>query len=367
MPIPDPIELLPTQFTSPLRETHIFTPVTGVNPISREVNPAVVEIPADNIVVKEYRDVEYDPLKYLGDTNIPIKPETPSTAVDLKKSSSASEIVFDMSVFKAPDTTHAVPSQFSIDDDEADDFSEFQSVPAVSNPSQTSLGVSAIAANTTPVVKLAPTPNVNPLQPLSVTNLTSIVANHTNSRMPTDILMPNILKPQPAAGQSALHNNSIVTNSEIQWPDSKGVQIGTSELNRIEELFANRRGTNSSNQPSAGHLNDKSINQTEIVTGKGTQDEDEWTDFVSGVVKPISGSTTLANGDDEWSDFVSSAPSGPNFTPWQTPSNYQRPMIKSNDLQPELRFANPSPFFISSAGLPSSFGGPPMEREGGKK
>lgn len=115
------------------------------------------------------------------------------------------------------------------------------------------------------------------------------------------------------------------------------------------------------------------------------QEEDEWSDFVSVTAKspkrkPITshaqGSTTTTKasaGEDDWTDFVSSAPAaGPNFTPWGASTSYQYsqtvagrtptpahipPRLGSHG--PEMQFADPSPFFISStaAGLQSMFGG----------
>lgn len=394
--VKDPSELLPPHFTSPLRETHIFTPVTGISSVSREIIPAVEGTAADGIVVKEYRDVEYDPIRFLEDAartleeavtdpaETIINPETSSPAIIGAPSSSSDMSRFPPAAFKTPlNTASNKASQFSIDDDDEDDFSEFQSVPAPSLPplihpaqSAVSVGdprpVAAVPSKATPSVYLAPIPNANVLQPLSVTNLTFMKpaaktnpASTLGTNHPTgaDILMPNILMPQPAR-TSALPSKSSMSNADIRWPDNSTTAIGKSELDRIDELFANKNDSGAGSRPGAGHLKTGSIKPTDVgLPSRTAQDDDEWTDFISGDIT----APAATNGEDEWTDFVSSGPSGPNFTPWQaapTPSSYQfkGALSKTNDGQPELKIVDPSPFFISSApGLPSMFGGIPMD------
>lgn len=367
MPLKDlAADLIQPPFPSSLRETHIFTPITGVTPVSREIIPAVEAPPEGSIVVKEYRDVEYNPfvgIGALGETKTEINTDSPSPSVGLSIPEITEPVAATIPPFKPADSVSTTSaSQFSIDED---DFSEFQSVPAPPNnmPTLRNNSVvfepkSAMMVQPPASVNIPPSiPNANPLQPLSVTNLTSMVAAktnqglHANPRTGADILMPSILMPQQVGmSSSSMQSSSSVLKPDIRWPDNSSMEIGKSELERIDEIFSGKRDTNSS------HLNTKSI-----VTQKegANHDDDEWTDFISGDIQVTAPSSSTTNGEDEWTDFVSSAPSGPNFMPWQAPlpNSYQfnRP---PNSGQPELRFVDPSPFFISSApGLPSRVNG----------
>lgn len=237
--------------------------------MSREVSehPSVAE---SKIVVKEYRDVEYNPEKVVrvdddfsdftefkgssgvddvgGGKKIPTI-ESPYRVVD-------KVVDFTKPTFGVSPTEEIVNGVMKGDQGEEDDFCDFQSVtPQHSTNSQT----------------IAPI-----LQPLNVMKLPE-------------------------------------STPKIAWP-SPG--INPDEMARLEAIFPQKR---SSSLPSS-----EKVAIIETKTTEKSKDEDEWSDFVSGNI------SSTSNRDDDWTDFMSGAPpapassqkslqQGPNFSSWTTP------------------------------------------------
>lgn len=396
------------EYLSPLRETHIFTPpVKGAVTVSREVSGGggVSEISAEpEIVVKEYRDVEYDPSRFLAavDSN-----NTTNAVVGggggVDEKNDDEEVVNIQQVLEEVVGQKGIASSFSIaapeEEEEDDDFSDFQSVPVVA----------ATLPIPNPIVKAQHHPHP---QPLSVNNLSALLQpgegnkNNINTNLgghENNLLMPSILMPRPAAGGAGAFES-------IRWPDNSD-QIGQSELERIEEMFSgsgggklgSNNGRETNNQTNNMIINTNNNNNSQHNrTGAGvvastSQEEDEWSDFVSmpGVItakksavivekqqQQSKSSKSIAAVEDDWTEFVSStaaAPvpsAGPNFIPWGAASSYGSssfsqpgiPNRPTTHLPPPrlaasgadfVQFVDPAPFFISStaAGLQSMFGG----------
>lgn len=376
----NPSETIQPQFTSPLRETHIFTPIKGEIAVSREISAVGLEsattpVIADSITVKEYRDVEYDPSRFLG------LPGTEGNSVvdefgEFKAGDCVPEVDVKNAVVKEETLRAQVVNnvdkggkldgggghQFSIDADEEDDFTDFQSVPVAatdftqSQPQLRSTRVgsstSAGSSSSTNLTSCLPPISANPLQVLSVNNLSSMVTANREGTAQETILMPSILMSKPMMGSSSVFGGDQ--------------EIGKSELDRIEEMF--------SSQNRASIKGSSPVRVQQHQPQGQSQEEDEWTDFVSVTESKATKSGTAVNNnssaDDDWTDFVSNTTStGPNFTPWGAPSpSYQtplgnRPMTTHLPTRgvggPEMQFVDPTPFFISSAGagLQSMFGG----------
>lgn len=390
------IPVIQSQFLSPLRETHIFTPVKCAVPVSREIS-VVAGAPVESeagITVKEYRDVEYDPSRFLG--GVLVKDQ--DDFGEFKEATNANVEDVKVESLEGTENSHnfsiSAPEENQKEDDDDDDFTEFQSVPVVASPPQNQSANSLPFGSSSlpPPTGAGITRSNNPL-PLSVNNLTSMISgrkdeeSRSNNKAAQDsnILMPSILMPKPMASGGIGSMGGVFMNPDsIRWPDNSD-QIAQNELQRIEEMFSSHRTTQSvsvapptsSFAPHAGK-------------GQVAKEEDEWSDFVSvpGVIvspkkaaqeqrqkKETSGSSKITNNnsvEDDWTDFVSSAPPGPNFTPWGAASSYGQfssqppiPNRPTTHLPPrlgggtEMQFVDPSPFFISStaAGLQSMFGG----------
>ncbi|XP_059621861.1 aftiphilin isoform X2 [Phlebotomus argentipes] len=247
-------------FSQPLRETHIFTPSKSSNPVARDV---VSELGESKVVVKEYRDVEYNPDKVAAAAAATTRLDddfsdfTEFKGAEVVKQEVAQEVIQrnppTESPYRAPQSAVAFtkptfgvsPTEEIVNGGMAspeDDFSDFQSV----TPPHSAAGS-----------QMAPV-----LQPLSVAKLTE-------------------------------------GSPKIAWP-SPG--INPDEMARLEAIFPQKR-------PEKVEMK---------VAAKG-RDEDEWSDFVSGNI-------STSNRDDDWTDFMSGgAPAqkalqqGPNFSSWTTP------------------------------------------------
>lgn len=348
-------DAISAQFPNPLRETHIFTPIKGVESVSREIDPGV-ETAVPVIPVKEYRDVEYDPVKFLDET------------LDEKNASQVLNPLQSSNLEESDNVASSCP-------DPDDEFCEFQSVP-VREP---------IMSNNHSVANV----KTNPLQLLSVNNLSASVrpANRLYQPPGPELLMPtvptishntpasNVLIPQATAATAATNNYSHMrgnTCMDIRWPDNSDRDINKSELDRIDEIFSKKQsywaGTARTNEPVK-----KSPQKAAAVAS--TNEDDDWTDFMSVNVKadPVKSTkttTTTTNNtsnDDDWTEFMSSN-SGPNFTPWsgvpsqqQSSINTRPPLLLNGDghgrgppppglgtPMPDMKFVDPTPFFISS-------------------
>ncbi|KAH8246872.1 hypothetical protein KR032_002522 [Drosophila birchii] len=280
-------------YAVPLKETHIYTPsksdtavakTTTLAPIDFDYEMAATGIIIDETVVKkEYRDVEYKP---------PFGLDSPSK----------------VSSFDMP------PPQGAAAATEDDDFSDFQSTPAV-----------------------------------------------PRSRLDTPtfgeqmILSPAILLPQaiPLA-KKASSSSSAGAVAAIEWGDNALASINAEEMARIEELFSSQ-----SAKPPTISASVAKKKPSPQPTSTQAQEDDEWSDFVSVPVattpqqnSPRANNNNIVNGnprkgiaqaaaaaaaapkDDDWSDFVSSTPVASTVRPapqfnsgaWQTANFYNNPL-----------------------------------------
>ncbi|XP_055710243.1 uncharacterized protein LOC129805971 [Phlebotomus papatasi] len=273
---PGATNILPQSFSQPLRETHIFTPSKSSNPVSREVSDHA-SVAESKIVVKEYRDVEYNPEKVAR-----VDDDDFSDFTEFKGSSGVEEVgvgkkvptiespyrIVDKVVDFTKPTFGVSPTEEMVngrgnkmkgDQGEEDDFCDFQSV----TPQHSTKNSQTIA----PI-----------LQPLNVMKLPE-------------------------------------STPKIAWP-SPG--INPDEMARLEAIFPQKR---SASLP----LSEK-VAIIETKTTEKSKDDDEWSDFVSG-----NNISSTSNRDDDWTDFMSGTPSappgssqkslqqGPNFSSWTTP------------------------------------------------
>ncbi|XP_017967796.1 AF4/FMR2 family member 4 isoform X2 [Drosophila navojoa] len=290
-------------FSLPLKETHIYTPsksdtvvakTTTLAPIDFDYEIASAGIIIDETVVKkEYRDVEYKP---------PFGLDSPT------KPSSAGK-----------------PAA------EDDDFSDFQSVPAVKNVAQ--------------------------LQPPR--NGTPTFGEHM-------ILSPAILLPQSIP----------LAKPTIEWGDNAQASINADELARIEELFSHQYKPPTISASVAQQSPKQHQHQQQQQQTKQHQEDDEWSDFVSVPVQqqqqqqqpqqikhnnnnaqkarkaaPIAAAVQK---DDDWSDFVSSTPlparAAPQFNSgaWQSANFYNNPLSLYQQQQQPHSHSNLVPKYQSN-------------------
>lgn len=161
----------------------------------------------------------------------------------------------------------------------------------------------------------------SPIRSTTSSTLSSIVSPFNSS---------SILVPQVALQPKQMLTSKHVSSS-IVWPEPG---ISADELARLETIFPQTNKV-----VNASPIHRKPTNNTNHKT-----DDDEWSDFVS-VTQPQTPITNIlnqnlqkhqSNDDDDWSEFVSSAApptsipstqrhmtnSGPNFTSWNAPTQY---------------------------------------------
>ncbi|XP_015022646.2 probable nuclear hormone receptor HR38 isoform X1 [Drosophila mojavensis] len=290
-------------FSLPLKETHIYTPsksdtvvakTTTLAPIDFDYEIASAGIIIDETVVKkEYRDVEYKP---------PFGLDSPT------KPSSAGK-----------------PAA------EDDDFSDFQSVPAVKSVAQ--------------------------LQP---------PRNGTPTFGEQMILSPAILLPQSIP----------LAKPTIEWGDNAQASINADELARIEELFSHQYKPPTISASVAQQSPKQHQQQQLQQQQKQHQEDDEWSDFVSvpvqqqqqqqqpqqikhnnNNVQKARKATPIAAAvqkDDDWSDFVSSTPlparAAPQFNSgaWQSANFYNNPLSLYQQQQQPHSHSNLVPKYQSN-------------------
>ncbi|XP_017848156.1 flocculation protein FLO11 isoform X2 [Drosophila busckii] len=286
-------------YALPLKETHIYTPsksdtavakTTTIAPIDFDYEIASAGIIIDETVVKkEYRDVEYKP-PYSLEASKPAAAATGKAAA------------------------------------EDDDFSDFQSVPAVKANAQ--------------------------LQPPRIGTPTF------GEQM---ILSPAVLLPQSIP----------LAKPSIEWGDNALASINAEEMARIEELFS------------------KPPTISAAVAQQQPQEDDEWSDFVSVPVQqqpqqqqqlpPVSNhnnnvvkskrqpataaAAAAAVKDDDWSDFVSSTPvaatggrTAPQFNSgaWQSANFYNNPLSLYKQQQQAPTHSNLVPQYNKTNGNSNS-------------
>ncbi|XP_068154113.1 uncharacterized protein DDB_G0283357 isoform X1 [Drosophila tropicalis] len=294
-----------TSYALPLKETHIYTPsksdtavakTTTLAPIDFDFEIASAGIIIDETVVKkEYRDVEYKP---------PIGLDSPNNL--------NAGVSFEL----PPVAVAAAPDQ-KVPDDDNDDFSEFQSMPAPK-----ANAAAALPRNGTPTF---------------------------GEQM---ILSPAILLPQAIP----------LAKTAIQWGENALSTINADEMARIEQLFSAQAAKPAPTISATVAKNPPKQQQSE---------DDEWSDFVSAPVQqeqkqkqlsPIKNinsvnsskkaspppAATVAK-DDDWSDFVSSTPAHPvtvvpspqfNSGAWQNANFYNNPLSHYQQQQSHHTHSN---------------------------
>lgn len=385
----DPMSLAEFQtvsasYTAPgstLKETHIFTPVkntTNVTPWTQEKSTmecpdydlekaAVGVIIKENVVKKEYRDIEYDPNKLTKTTSDvdefsdfqsvahtspidtfssilqPVK--TPlNVTIDWPNAGTGSNDMLEdftsyaprneiiqptaidpvsresndklYSTFNKP-TIGVSPSERMFDNQQQtispndDDFSDFQSTKTVGIGYIPQISAISDIISTCQETSKA---SDNNSQDSSLCSQNNHVIQPSVALNPTNILVPQV------ASQPLPTLDSIIDKPQIDWPDPG---ISDDLLARIEAIFPQPKST----APSSS--NEMNENKPTVAN---SNDEDEWSDFVS-VAQPQLPITHILsqnlhkhqnNDEDDWTDFVSSSQnnysSGPNFTAWNAPS-----------------------------------------------
>lgn len=206
---------------------------------------------------------------------------------------------------------------------------------------------------------------VKPILPISQPLAPVSVISQKSSN--TAVLTPQTIKP-----------SACPSSSNINWPDPG---INPDELARLEAIFTVPNAKPNNSNQSTGSV--QSITSTKKVPATRSED-DEWTDFVSSTPKPQPITQIIneninklqkqssAGDDDDWTDFVSSTPpvvpqlqplslsnqwtSGPNFTSWNAPPQF-------NSWQSSTIYKPPQPLmqtipFTNQSSLSSSSSSP---------
>lgn len=389
------LEPIAASYTAPgssgtLKETHIFTPVKLPTASPSNATPnSDVECPdfdlekaaagviiKENVVKKEYRDVEYDPARLKNhfdsaedfsefqtvevsknQTQItpnailePIKPSTTWTetkvtnqsaideslksAINLSNNETENAFSGDFNkptigvspsdqMFSAPNDAKFksnVNNSSAVDGDD-DEFTDFQST-------HTTAGISYIS-------------RVSAIPEIVSTGATYQIINERSSAISSTI--PNVLSTTPLAPtnilvpQVATTSNPIESKPKIDWPDPG---ISEDELARFEEIFPQPKTIVSTAKPSHPDTAKPIESKPSKHVPGNSKEEDEWSDFVS-VAQPQLPITHIlsqslqkqqSNDEDDWTEFVSStisAPtqnncssSGPHFSAWDAPSQF---------------------------------------------
>lgn len=349
---------------SSMKETHIFTPIkpiVGESPLMPNGASTRSDVPLadsdqilsdsivikENVVKKEYRDVEYDPSKVLASaddfTEFQFVQPTPNNAtIETCASLSHSKSQPNSINFQADSSTDKLNSNVISNDKHFNSFDNlksistlesqlsggiFQSKPsnvnAINNGNRPELNLYSINDNfhSHKNVSIAA---IDPMEIFSISSSDQKHSVHSKQGANADIL-PNsfdllqptnaattmtnsidsstflssssILMPQSASAQSSLSTNA----PSIQWPEPG---INFDQLEQLEKRF----------QTQPTEVTPK-IDQKDNAD---TNADDEWSDFVS-VVQPQTPITNIlnknllkqqqqSNDEDDWSEFVSSTP-----------------------------------------------------------
>lgn len=413
-----------------LKETHIYTPSKtpySIPPQIRNSSNESVECPDfdykeaaagiiidENVVKKEYRDVEYNPEKFAANTSvslasssddfsdfqsvpIAVAPVTQSSSFGILQPTKSSDAGI---VINWPDPGNV--SQLN----ELDTFENFTAIPnstAQSAIANRSLSKEHSGTSTShfdkPVIGVSPTENMFASLELSAparsgedefTDFQSV--EHIPSKqaiavenqilqpaaIPWSIAPPNVHSPstinpplnfvetdtskQPSLllpqTLSPKYDISEKIPSNINWPDPG---INSDEMARLEAIFPAPR-TTAVTKPA------KSVTASKVRSA----DDDEWSDFISVpssslAIQPITSIINQniikqQNDDDDWSDFVSSTPAGPNFPSWNAPPQFSSWQQQSSTVYGQSPMAQQQHFvptiYASTIGKQSTNGYP---------
>lgn len=354
--------------TIKLPETHIFTPVKGTSPVSREVvsrdlspplpTPSDDPLPPKSIIfVKEYHDVEYslEPIKKTSDVDNEFddfqSADTVPPIVQITEQPALMPILLepikpaDKSEIKWPEP--GVISNQLADDDFA--FLEIgTNQPKIANPPVLDEKVTNLAFSVNPSI-LSNSMKTESFIGVETATAAAVKGDDDDAEFddfqsaePITPKAVEVMKPQDPITLSPAHLVAQTAQQPSTWISS----FDDAEVSRIEAAFPKCK-----------------VNKS--ASSQHVDDDNDWSDFVTATPQNPS---KLANGDnDDWSDFVSMPPvarnsspaknsissqvqSKPNFTSWSQPmrnqfvnhstsfltnntkknSNYQFPFISDN-------------------------------------
>lgn len=386
----DDMEQTSASYTVPgssgtLKETHIFTPIKPTN-VEMELPPSIIPneqvrntetmqpsvlhagfeqsldkvgiVIKENVVKKEYRDIEYNPEKLKADSmesddftefqsvnpialhsntisnnvgssvsSISIDWPAPgvNTGIDLREfeqlpssiaSNSSNELQENLSTklsqkmasMTVPENHSQSASRFLSSNDIYESMSKIDGKCDEIQPSSTK-GISYIS-HISAIPAIIPTNNSYAFQ------LPEIAPNVFEKSPPTLGECSTILTPQVASTNRPLSDRPSNEKPVIAWPEPG---INNDELARLEQIFSNppvQSKPKTENPINNSFQSSSNSNANAVVSNA---EDDEWSDFVS-VEQPQTPITNIlnknlqkhqSNDDDDWSEFVSSTPSVP--------------------------------------------------------
>lgn len=347
-----------------MKETHIFTPnksqlETDVelsvdsNPIdgkhSSEETERVVVI-KENVVKKEYRDIEYDPERVISldefsdfqfvnsTTNIakeeialergqsPLIGPGSNASIDDNSESNSSivNIIPNCNGYEktcALNMLHSLPIDQTIQIHKVHDAKNEKN--HIENLKRLDESMFVNNTNLHADISVLSSADIKPITSKSCTDEDEITSN-----APT-MMLSNILKPQLVSAVKPVVKTSIKSSPNIEWP---GPGIDTDQLMWLEQRFCTEPQVNGATF---------SENETNTVNNSSEKysEDDEWSEFVS-VDQPQTPITNILsknllkqqNDEDDWSEFVSSTVP---MNTKRTASNTQAPnnvIDSANDL-----------------------------------
>lgn len=334
-----------------MKETHIFTPSISEQAIDIEsqvinsnetlntgddVESVVIK---ENVVKKEYRDVEYDPDKIvitsdefsefqfvnaINPASIPndfVTEDIQSvqTKCIIPTLEPVSSIEFTLNNSENGLSNHHISNNVAVMSKNALDtfklpISDLKVIELDNKNMQSNQTENEKPVNDSVLTKIQDNSdsvlNIAQTHSTFVTDIHSTMAKTIINDKPNNVLSINtsILTPLPISG--SIVNNSQIKSPQIEWPEPG---IDSDQLMRFEQ----RCGHQSAPEKN-GKTDTKTIEHT---------DDDEWSDFVS-VVQPQTPITNILsknllkqqNDEDDWSEFVSST----------VPTNIQRNIPNSS-------------------------------------
>lgn len=344
--------MLVRERTIKLPETHIFTPIKGTSPVAREVvSPSPSDDPyytKGSIVVKEYHDVEYS-----------LDPE-PVKKVELESENDFDEFQSAPPVVVLSKVEPRVKMNL-LEPQKVDSSSLEIKWPEPGNVAQTIsneldfLG-SPVQKTPAPVInlQLAPPPGSSKKKEIEFSKrITGTAPTEQNGLDDDEFTDFQAAPPQQSVmkPQTNIMENPFDTPKVCKKPPSNDpITLSPARLqatakkqqeNNQKSTWISSFDDEEINRITAAFPTCKTVNKQQQHQQK-TNDEDDWTDFVSVTQastissNSLSNTTRLPNGEgDDWSDFVSVPPqkiqsaksssgssqfsSKPNFSSWNQP------------------------------------------------
>lgn len=322
-----------------MKETHIFTlnksqPETDVDlsvesklvdkkHSSKETERMVVI--KENVVKKEYRDIEYDPERVISldefsdfqfvntTTTIANEPialergQSPSIGLGLhavinnnsEPNSAIVNAISNCNGFEKTYTVNMLHSSISKQTTPIRKTNEFKNENYYQIENLKRFDESMFVNNTNLHTNISVCSSAN-IQP--TTNQKCFDKDKITSNAPT-MMLPNILKPQLVSVVKPSFETSIKSSPNIEWP---GPGIDTDQLMQLEQRFCTQPQFNGAALLANGK---NTVNNS----SQKYSEDDEWSEFVS-VEQPQTPITNILsknllkhqNDEDDWSEFVSS-------------------------------------------------------------